>query len=231
MSFQSEIVKGVAVVRCRGRIMAGDSVLELRRELEKWISERKDVVLQLEQVSHIDSSGIGTLVRLTGCARAGHGDVKLCQVSLALRNVFEITNLLTVFEIFETEMEAIKAFHRAKPPVRESPRESAARILCIDRSTEVLAYLRALLQSAGYEVHTTSLVPDARTLLQACRINLVIVGASMQTAPQQPALTTWQKSNPDVVFLPLGEDFSVAEGGDAGAQVVMRVRAILASRT
>ena len=59
---QSQNIEDVAVVRCQGRIVAGAEADALRRELEKLTHLRKKVVLQLADVTFIDSAGLGALV-------------------------------------------------------------------------------------------------------------------------------------------------------------------------
>lgn len=66
LTLQSQTVGDVVVVRCQGRIISGDEVRSLQLELERLTQVRKKVVLQLAEVSHIDSSGLGALVRHFG---------------------------------------------------------------------------------------------------------------------------------------------------------------------
>ena len=81
LTLQSQSTEFVVVIRCKGRIVSGDAVGALQLETEKLTHLKKRVVLQLAEVSFIDSAGLGALVRLFGSLRAEGGGLKLCQLS------------------------------------------------------------------------------------------------------------------------------------------------------
>ena len=66
------------------------------------------IILNLAQVSYIDSGGIGTMVSLFTSARAAGGDIKLLNLTKRVGDLLQITKLLTVFESYDSEAEAIK---------------------------------------------------------------------------------------------------------------------------
>src|SRR5215471_14949065 len=103
---------GVTVVSCVGRIVFGDEANGLRDTLKKILTTTKQVVLNLSGVSYIDSGGLGTLVGVYSSARASGADIKLTGLGQRLRDVLAITKLATVFEVYDTEQEAIAAFRR-----------------------------------------------------------------------------------------------------------------------
>ena len=123
LTLQSHNVGEVVVVRCRGRIVSGDEVRFLQLELDKLTELTKNVVLQLAEVSYLDSGGLGALVRIFGVLRAAGGDLKLCQLSPFVDQVLQATNLLNVFHPYASEKEAIEAFS-ARP---QSPDEISHR--------------------------------------------------------------------------------------------------------
>ena len=176
LALETRWVEDVAVVRCRGRIVAGEDVSTLRVEVERLMRETRHIVLHLEEVTGMDSSGLGVIIRLLGALRAAHGDLKLCKLSEQLRNVFKITNLLGVVQIFDSEEEALRSFSGPARPASDVLSQPKTKILCIDDSSDVLACLRALLQREGYEVHTTTNLFDASTFSKAVRPDLVIIG-------------------------------------------------------
>jgi hypothetical protein len=98
---------------------------------------------------------MGTLLRLSGALRSVGGDVKLCQVSAFALRVFEATNLQSLFLMYASETEAIEAFSMAARLPKEALAVTRTKILCIDTSRDLLAYLNALLKRPGYEVTTT----------------------------------------------------------------------------
>ena len=73
---------------------------------------RQDDYFNLSGVTYLDSGGLGTLVGVYSSARASGADIKLTGLGQRLRDVLQITKLVTVFEVYDTEQEAIGAFHR-----------------------------------------------------------------------------------------------------------------------
>jgi|SRR5580692_3615702 anti-sigma B factor antagonist len=103
---------GVTVLSCEGRIVFGEEATTLRDHLKKLIGSTRQIVLNLSGVSYIDSGGLGTLVGVYSSARAAGADIKLTGLGQRLRDVLQITKLVTVFEVYDTEQEAIATFHR-----------------------------------------------------------------------------------------------------------------------
>jgi len=92
----------LAVLRCVGRIVAGDEANILRKAVLSQVNSRT-VVLDLTRVDAIDGGGMGVLVLLQEWARATEVDLKLMNPTSRVRELFELTNLDSVFEIFSSE--------------------------------------------------------------------------------------------------------------------------------
>jgi anti-sigma B factor antagonist len=103
---------GVTIMSCQGRIVFGEEASILRDNLKRILGSTRQIVLNLSGVSYIDSGGLGTLVGVYSSARAGGADIKLTGLGQRLRDVLQITKLVTVFEVYDTEQEAIATFHR-----------------------------------------------------------------------------------------------------------------------
>jgi anti-sigma B factor antagonist len=112
LKIETRLVDGVTVMSCHGRIVFGEEATELRENLKRVLGATRQVVLNLAGVSYIDSGGLGTLVGVYSSARATGADIKLTGLGQRLRDVLQITKLVTVFEVYDTEQEAIGAFHR-----------------------------------------------------------------------------------------------------------------------
>src|SRR5271166_6565771 len=97
LRLESRPVGDVLVIQGHGRIVAGNEVFTLHAFVGDSIVKYGDVVLQLDQVEFIDSSGLGALVRLTQAARAKGGDLKLSGVPPRIRKTLAMTNLLSQF--------------------------------------------------------------------------------------------------------------------------------------
>jgi anti-sigma B factor antagonist len=226
---QSEHKTDVVVVRCRGRIVTGEEAQLLQREVEKLtqLTLTKKVVLQLAEVSYVDSGGLGALVRLLGVLRAARGDLKLCQASPFVTQVLQATNLLTVFHLHASEKDAIEAFSTRLQTLDEGFRMSSNRIVCLDTSLDLLAYLRVVLQRSGYQVFTTRYASDALALVVGTRSSLVICGPGV--GANQTAIDKFRQSAPHAKLLHLPADFSTSEAHQAGPELLNRIRSLLAA--
>lgn len=86
---------------------------EIKDIISKLIEERcYNVVIDLEKVSYIDSSGIGALISSLSNLKKYHGGLKIINVYASVRKVFELTKLTSFFEIFDSEEEAIYSFNK-----------------------------------------------------------------------------------------------------------------------
>ncbi len=112
LKIQKRQVNGVTIVSCQGRIMFGDEANALRDFLKEALAETPRMVLNLAGVTYIDSGGLGTLVGVYSSARGAGADIKLTGLGQRLRDVLQITKLATVFEVFNTEQEALAALGR-----------------------------------------------------------------------------------------------------------------------
>jgi anti-sigma B factor antagonist len=110
LKMETRVADGVTVVSCSGRIVFGDEASALRDSLKKLLAGTKQIVLNLSGVSYIDSGGLGTLVGVYSSARASGADIKLTGLGQRLRDVLSITKLATVFEVYDTDQQAIAAF-------------------------------------------------------------------------------------------------------------------------
>jgi anti-sigma B factor antagonist len=114
LKVETRDVNGISVVTCHGRIVMGEEATGLRETLKQVLTTSRRVVLNLSGVDYIDSSGLGTLVGVYSSARAGGADIKLTGVGQRLRDVLQITKLVTVFEVYDTEPEALASFDRVR---------------------------------------------------------------------------------------------------------------------
>ena len=104
---------GVLLVDCNGRIVFGEESSLLRDTVKKAISENNRIVLNLGEVNYIDSGGLGTLVALHTTARNAGGTIKLASLTRRVVDLLQITKLLTVFDVYNSEAEAVESFRKA----------------------------------------------------------------------------------------------------------------------
>ena len=106
-------VEGVAVVDMSGRITLGEGSVVLRDTIRDLIGKgSKKILLNLGDVTYIDSSGIGELVSAFTAVRREGGELKLLNLTKKVHDLLQITKLYTVFDIKDDEAAAIKAFSK-----------------------------------------------------------------------------------------------------------------------
>ncbi|HYL38070.1 MAG TPA: STAS domain-containing protein [Bryobacteraceae bacterium] len=89
---------GAAVVRCSGKLILGVTDC-LSDEVRKLIPETKRIVLDLTDLTHMDSMGIGTVVRLYVSAKSAGCTLELINLGKRIRELLGVTHLLSVFAI------------------------------------------------------------------------------------------------------------------------------------
>ena len=104
-------VDGVTVVALDGRIVLGEESNALRERVKSLIAEGKTkVVLNMANITFIDSAGLGTLVAAHHSAKSQGAALKLAHLGSKFQEVLQITKLLTVFDVYNTEAEAVASF-------------------------------------------------------------------------------------------------------------------------
>jgi anti-sigma B factor antagonist len=111
MKATSRDVNGVEIVKLEGKITIGAGDQQLREVISNMVNDGKSkILLDMSGVTTIDSSGIGELVgSYTTVANRG-GKLKLLHLPAKLNELLHITQLITVFEVYEDEQEAVKSF-------------------------------------------------------------------------------------------------------------------------
>ena len=113
MSVKEKIhqVNNVLVIALSGRITVGDGSVVLRDRIRKELAEgRKHILLDLSEVSYIDSSGLGELISAFTSMKRSGGELKLLNLTRKVRDLMEIVKLYTVFDIYDDEGFALASF-------------------------------------------------------------------------------------------------------------------------
>src|SRR6202161_2545343 len=104
-------VDGILAIECSGRIVFGDETSLLREEVKTALANgMKRIVLNLGDVNYIDSGGLGTLVALHTTAHNAGGTIKLANLTKRVGDLLQVTKLLTVFDVHNSEYEALESF-------------------------------------------------------------------------------------------------------------------------
>jgi anti-sigma B factor antagonist len=115
LNVKTRKVDSVIVVDLSGRLTIGEPVLLLRETLRVQLNEGvRHFVLNLGEISYIDSSGLGELVSAYTTIRNKQGDVKLLNLTAKAKDLLQMTKLLTVFDVYEDEAKAITSLKAPK---------------------------------------------------------------------------------------------------------------------
>ena len=116
MTIQERIVSDVAIVRISGRVTLTEGTPEVDDVLQRLVQQgHVRIVLDLEEVPYIDSTALGSLLRTHATVSRRGGAMKLLNVKGHVRELLELTRLLTVFEAFDSEAEAIASVTSTPP--------------------------------------------------------------------------------------------------------------------
>lgn len=217
----------VFVIQCHGRIIGGNEVFTLHSQVGDAIDKYGDVVLLFDHVEFVDSAGLGALMRLVQAARAKGGDVKLSGIPEKVKKVLQMTHLLPQFETYDSMEEAITAAYLGSKYSRGKAGDARPKMLCVYPSTDVSAFLREVLCSAGFNALTTTVVDDALILLRATKAKLVVISARVQCLRGRPVRQALQEVSPNVQFLVLDENFASGDPGEAAEKLLAEVSSIL----
>src|ERR1700686_3670521 len=104
-------VDGIGVVGLDGRGGLGDESNALREQVKKMLAAgKKKIGLNMDNVTYIDSAGLGALVAAPHSARTQGASLKLSNLGSKFQEILQVTKLLTVFEVYDSEAAAIQSF-------------------------------------------------------------------------------------------------------------------------
>ena len=111
MQIEERVVGNVTILDLKGKITLGEGDEALKDKINSLIQQdRKKLLLNLAQVPYIDSAGLGEIVRTyTTVSRQG-GQLKLLNLTKRITDLLSITKLLTVFDTFDVEQDALNSF-------------------------------------------------------------------------------------------------------------------------
>ena len=107
-------VDGVSIVALDGRIVLGEESNALREKVKGLLGAgKKNIVLNMDNITFIYSAGLGTLVAAHHSAKNQGASMRLCHLGSKFQEVLQITKLLTVFDVFDTETAAVASFSKS----------------------------------------------------------------------------------------------------------------------
>ena len=111
MKIATRTIGDVRILDCNGKITLGEGTMAVRNAVRDILKgDGKKIILNLADVNYIDSSGIGELVSTYTTVTNGGGQLKLLNLTKKIQELLAITKLLTVFQVFENEQQALASF-------------------------------------------------------------------------------------------------------------------------
>ena len=210
---ESRRVGDIVVVRCCGRIIAGEECDQLQRHVLDAMVFDRDFIINMGDVTFVDSSGLGLLVRLHGRAKAAHGNLKLCGVNPQVQQVLKVTFLDKIFESHANEDDAVADFYKQRPAAASA--KGSTCVLCLHTSSDVLAFMREVLHGDGYHALTANNLLDAKVLIAATRPAVVVISTQLRNLKGTQAAESFQHLIKSLPVVELNDNFSTEDPAEA----------------
>ena len=111
LKMNNRVVDGVAVIELEGRIVLGEESTALRETVKGLLAGgQKNIVLNMSNVTYIDSAGLGALVAAHHSAKSQGASLRLSNLGAKFQEVLQVTKLLTVFDVYPSEATAVGSF-------------------------------------------------------------------------------------------------------------------------
>src|SRR5580704_3667997 len=214
VSLKSRLCGNVFVIQCQGRVVAGDEVKALETALDTVAREVSRIVLHVGEVERLDSIGIGLLVRYAARLRKRGGDIRLAAPPRFITALLKLTMLSTVLQAYPTEDEAILSFlHQSS--INKAQQRPAGRVLVLDESADLCAFVRSVLMQYDFDVRSANLVRDARILLQVDAVDYILLSSDSPQLCSEPVVGSLKALAPKATTLQLAPDFKSRDALDA----------------
>lgn len=224
LAVESRHCGSVYVVRCAGRIVYGEESSVLAEALQRGLREFTRVVLEVEKVSRVDSAGMGMMVRFLWHARNRNGDVRLAAPQPFLSSLLAVTKLSSVFLIYPDEEAAIVSFLREGVMTAPESANAGPRVLFLDPSPDTCAFVRAVLGRHGYRVLSTGLMGDAKILLSASTVDIIVLGPDCGALAAPATVEVLRRLAPSAKTIVLEREFKSRAADEAGIALLERIQ-------
>jgi anti-anti-sigma factor len=218
LSTQSRLCEKTFVIECQGRIAAGEEVVILEKALDEAARESPRIVLVVSEVDRLDSLGLGLLVRYAARLRKRGGDLRLAAAPGFILDLLKLTMLSSVLQVCATEEDALASF-RYQPAAQAAIGKAARKVLVLDASADLCAFVKTILTQHGFDVRSTGLVRDAKILLQVDRVDYILTSADNPQLSAE-AMGPLKAMAPTATSLQLPADFKHRDALDATASLL-----------
>ena len=113
MDIKERVVDGVSVLDLSGKIVLGEGDGQVRERIKDLLSDgQKKILLNLGNVTYVDSAGLGALISSYTTTKREGGQLKLVNLTKRIQDLLAITKLITVFDTYDNEQEAIDSYSK-----------------------------------------------------------------------------------------------------------------------
>jgi anti-anti-sigma factor len=214
LTLNSRFVGNVYIIRCTGRIILGEEAKALEAALEAGEREFTRFVVDLSEVSRLDSIATGLLVRYAERMSKRGGGVRLATPPPFVEKLLNMTKLSGILPSYPTEEEAILSFLKQRP-AQEAEEKSGPRVLVLDESADLCVFVRTVLSRHGFDVRSTCSFRDAKILLNGDGVEYILVGQGTPQLPSETVLRALTALAPGATALRLDADFKIRDVEEA----------------
>lgn len=225
LSVDSRSCGKVYVIKCFGKIVAGEESQTLEASMTRAVQYSNRLVLDVSEVSRVDSSGMGLLVRFLSRIRSNGGDLRLAAPQPFFRTLLDMTKLSTIVRIYDTEEQAIVSYLKEPAGASKETTPAGPLVLFLDQSPDLCAFVRKLLNANGYEVVTTCRLHDAKLLLSAADVSWLVLGPDCSQLPCDRVVAELKPLSKDAKLLQLHPGFKIDDVDKAASQLLQRMSA------
>ena len=112
MEIEERLLENVVIVDLKGKLTLGEGDELLKEKIDNLMQQgHRNLLLNLESVPYIDSAGLGGIVHVYSTVKRKGGTLKLVNLTKRITDLLTITKLLTVFDTFDSEAEAVSSFN------------------------------------------------------------------------------------------------------------------------
>lgn len=203
----------VYIVHCAGPIVHGEEERALDATLDHAERTFSRIVLNVSDISRLDSMGLGLLVRhSTRVAKRG-GAIHLAGSPPFVTTLLDLTQVSKIIPTFANEDDAILSFLGRTSS--ERPADRGPRLLVFDPSPDLCTFARSVLSPRGFSVRTTCSFADARLLLRVDRADYILVGPCNAQLPSDHVARELAPLAPEAAILQLDSNFKSRDALEA----------------
>ncbi|MFP5233632.1 MAG: STAS domain-containing protein [Acidobacteriota bacterium] len=215
LRLESAFAGNVHIIRCSGAIILGEESGALEAAFKERSLGYTHFVLTLTGVHRLDSIGLGLIVRYMTSVRQRGGDLRIAAPSGFVSTLLNKTMLSTVLRIFSTEAEAVDSYHHAKSDSRPAALHGGRRVLAVDPSLDLCAFVRTVLSRHHFAIRTCSMLQDAKTVLRSNPVEIVLIGpGSAHLSPDTMAQSLGSIA-PEATILRIPPEFKTQNAQEA----------------